>query len=786
MHVVMTRFIQGGAILLLLTALSTPPTYAQVNDSLYDEQGYLQAINADQAWTVTTGSPDVRIAVIGGGNVLPTHEDLGAKTTIGLRSAYAGGEQGSFDCEEFFCYGESLLSIPYEAQPTLGTSVAGIAAAITNNHKGIAGVNWSAPILSYDPATLLETDGVPAELGLYITDLGMVDDAISDAANRADILVTLFQVFPREWEFNVQVAIAPDAQDGQVPESVPVIGGTWVNGFLWKNRHHILSFFEQLAETDTGYRDAVRSVRDAYVQGRTIVAPAGDFNGTTGGLPAGFSDDGLVITVGSVDSGFDSPYQYSASSATNIDVVAPGVSVKSTVNTGSSAYGNITSTSMSVGLVGGVASLLDSYDPDLRPEDIRQVLRRTAVDVGSPGRDARTGFGRIDAAAALDYVQERTFTRGVATNGTATTVYDGTVTLLHGTWGQLAAGTYFDVEKRKVTFTVPLPAGEQDPHVWVRLAGSRGWSAGNPNDQARWAQVESIDTQNGTVTFSTYVYGNYVYDVLGRKIYNEWFPVSPHDAKVAYTIAGTSSPQPPPPPVASVVGSTCIDHGYTGTFCTNVQSGKPPFSYYWERHYCSGGIEPLATTGGVSTQDLPPGSCQWVGLVGGNGSSVDIPNMTEDYDLRVTVTDALGRADPSPTFHVDVEPMCFPGSQGTSAGETASADQQASPDAAEAGMHAEAGTGRSAAQPDSYALEPAYPNPLSSRTTVRFALPEATDVDLVVYDALGREVGRLVDGRLEAGYHEAVFEAANRPSGVYLYELRAGSFRETGRMVLTK
>ena len=92
--------------------------------------------------------------------------------------------------------------------------------------------------------------------------------------------------------------------------------------------------------------------------------------------------------------------------------------------------------------------------------------------------------------------------------------------------------------------------------------------------------------------------------------------------------------------------------------------------------------------------------------------------------------------------------------------------------------------------PSAYALEPNYPNPFNPTTEIRFALPEGADVRLIVYDALGREVARLVDGPVGAGYQHATFEAGSLPSGVYLYRLEAkGSaetFAKTGRMVLVK
>ncbi len=74
-----------------------------------------------------------------------------------------------------------------------------------------------------------------------------------------------------------------------------------------------------------------------------------------------------------------------------------------------------------------------------------------------------------------------------------------------------------------------------------------------------------------------------------------------------------------------------------------------------------------------------------------------------------------------------------------------------------------------------FVLESAYPNPFSSKTTIGFELPTAQDVSLVVYDVLGREVAVLVDGTRQAGPQSVEFDAANLPSGVYVYRLEAGA-----------
>ncbi|MEM1093742.1 MAG: T9SS type A sorting domain-containing protein [Bacteroidota bacterium] len=89
-------------------------------------------------------------------------------------------------------------------------------------------------------------------------------------------------------------------------------------------------------------------------------------------------------------------------------------------------------------------------------------------------------------------------------------------------------------------------------------------------------------------------------------------------------------------------------------------------------------------------------------------------------------------------------------------------------------------------QPSQIRLEGNYPNPFNPSTVLRFTLPAAQQVRLAVYDALGREVAVLRDGVLTAGTHEATFEAAGLPSGLYLYRLEAGQQQQTRLMHLMK
>jgi hypothetical protein len=85
-----------------------------------------------------------------------------------------------------------------------------------------------------------------------------------------------------------------------------------------------------------------------------------------------------------------------------------------------------------------------------------------------------------------------------------------------------------------------------------------------------------------------------------------------------------------------------------------------------------------------------------------------------------------------------------------------------------------------------YRLEQNYPNPFNPSTTISFSLPRTEVVSLKVYDLLGREIATLVEGREEAGEHSATWNAKSLASGVYFYQLKAGGFVETKKLLLLR
>lgn len=91
--------------------------------------------------------------------------------------------------------------------------------------------------------------------------------------------------------------------------------------------------------------------------------------------------------------------------------------------------------------------------------------------------------------------------------------------------------------------------------------------------------------------------------------------------------------------------------------------------------------------------------------------------------------------------------------------------------------------------PNSYHVEQNYPNPFNPETTIRYQIPDDSRVLLKVYNMMGQEITTLVDGLIPAGYHSIIWNGLDTrgkkvPSGVYIYQFRAGNFSVTKKMIL--
>jgi len=88
--------------------------------------------------------------------------------------------------------------------------------------------------------------------------------------------------------------------------------------------------------------------------------------------------------------------------------------------------------------------------------------------------------------------------------------------------------------------------------------------------------------------------------------------------------------------------------------------------------------------------------------------------------------------------------------------------------------------------PEEFSLEQNYPNPFNPNTKISFSIPTQELVTIKIYDILGRQVDILMNDIKTPGNYEVNFNAEKLPSGTYIYEIRAGKFIETKKMVLMK
>jgi hypothetical protein len=127
-----------------------------------------------------------------------------------------------------------------------------------------------------------------------------------------------------------------------------------------------------------------------------------------------------------------------------------------------------------------------------------------------------------------------------------------------------------------------------------------------------------------------------------------------------------------------------------------------------------------------------------------------------------TVTDPMFFDDtvvPGNWYYYQVAAFDFSGNQGEFSGEVGAAVSVGTEDL---GL------------PTDYALHQNYPNPFNPSTTIVFDVPSASELSIVVYDLLGRQVKTLVSGSIAAGRHEATFDATGLTSGLYIVRMRTG------------
>lgn len=88
--------------------------------------------------------------------------------------------------------------------------------------------------------------------------------------------------------------------------------------------------------------------------------------------------------------------------------------------------------------------------------------------------------------------------------------------------------------------------------------------------------------------------------------------------------------------------------------------------------------------------------------------------------------------------------------------------------------------------PKDYTLSQNYPNPFNPTTVISYSLLTASNIKLVVYNALGQTIKVLENRNKNAGNYSVNFDASKLPSGIYFYKLEAGQFTQVKKMMVIK
>lgn len=209
---------------------------------------------------------------------------------------------------------------------------------------------------------------------------------------------------------------------------------------------------------------------------------------------------------------------------------------------------------------------------------------------------------------------------------------------------------------------------------------------------------------------------------------------------------------------ASISGPTSLSCNQSGTWTASVSGGWQPYHYQWY-YFIVCMNSPQIPNG--NTKPLIPPCGYW--LQNGSDSPSFSHSACSDFEVKCYVTDAFNRNVTTNIIYVTV-----------SGSANVLASNPFADDAAPA------------VSPEENSLNQNYPNPFNPSTQIRFTLAKPSHVKLAVYDMLGREVARLADEEMDAGYHSVMWNADKVSSGVYIYRLSTNNFVQIRRMVVMK
>lgn len=464
-----------------------------------------------------------------------------------------------------------------------GIHVAGIASAKTNDTTGVAGVDWNAQL--------------HAQRIDYTDDAGTYQ-AVVDAVNYS--------------------------------ANVRVLNNSW-GLYPWGR-----------------YSTTVRlAFSYAYKMNRVAAAAMGNNYAEFTIYPAGFGQGIIAVGATTVN---DSRAPYS-NTGNHIDVAAPGGywvpqdedQILSTYRNGDNFsdpdYYYNSGTSMATPHVSGIASLLKGYNPSLFNDDIENIIKLSADDIGPTGWDHEYGYGRVNALKALRRLRGPfTLTQSYIVGGTdqgASSFYQMTI---YGAQALgLPDGTYW-VRRHEVRQAITYPT-TRSVAVWGRGVATNGWAdEGSVNFTYGWCEPVT-----GTVTSTGATLRTFVYEVYDSELeFLDCYPTTPSNVRFEYTVHGipaTITSNTTWEGEFSLDGSVTVNSGVTLTINagTSISFASGASLTANGTLYANGASgQPITFTSQSGTSAGSWGSIVLSGS-GANGSSLNY--VTMEYGTQINVLD---------------------------------------------------------------------------------------------------------------------------------------------------
>ncbi len=334
------EYAEPNIVFTSMQAINLPPVYADEQE-LKDNQWGMHKIDAHYGWAVETGSETV-ISLIDSG------VDIDHQEFEGNIWQNPGEEENGEDTDgngyPDDLYGWDFVDEDNDPRPSKipeeshGTHVAGIVGASGSNE--IAGVSWANKLMALRVLS-------------YNSDTENVTGSLDNLIEAIDYSVS--------------------------------------------NGAHIINMSLGTEDSSALLKEAVEY---AYNQGCVLVAASGNSDKEPISYPARYKE---VIAVGATDSNDNRaslPF-WGSSYGEKLDLMAPGVNIKSTLP--GDSYGYSSGTSMAAPFVSGLASLIISYYGEMDPEELKIKLTETTDNLNEPGWDKYTGHGRINCFKVLSF-----------------------------------------------------------------------------------------------------------------------------------------------------------------------------------------------------------------------------------------------------------------------------------------------------------------------------------------------------------------------------------------------